>query len=86
LAEKKYRLAFTYYDLKFERIREIAQWLKSLAALAEDPSLIPSTHTVAHIHLSTAPLPEDLMLSLTFAVTRRTLSEQTRTQGKKTVQ
>ena len=28
--------------------RELAQWLRVLAALAEDPGLVPSTHMLAH--------------------------------------
>lgn len=30
---------------------EVAQWLRALAALAEDMSLVHSTHVVAHNHL-----------------------------------
>ena len=30
--------------------REMAQWLKTVAALAEDVGLIPSTHIAAHCH------------------------------------
>jgi hypothetical protein len=30
---------------------EMAQWLRALTALPEDPSSIPSNHMVAHNHL-----------------------------------
>jgi hypothetical protein len=32
-------------------VREMAQWLRALAALAKDLGLVPSTHRVAHNHL-----------------------------------
>jgi hypothetical protein len=38
----------TRHDL---RAGEIAQWLRTLAVLAEDPGLIPRTHIVVHCHL-----------------------------------
>ena len=31
-----------------ERTGEVTQWLRALAALPEDPGLIPSTHITAH--------------------------------------
>jgi hypothetical protein len=34
------------------RARKMAQWLRPLAALAEDPSSVPSTHKVTPRHLS----------------------------------
>ena len=39
---------------------EMAQWFKALATLAEDLSLIPSIHMVAHNHLQ-LPIPGDPM-------------------------
>ena len=30
---------------------EMAQWLRVLVTLVEDPSLVPSTHMAAHNHL-----------------------------------
>ena len=33
------------------RVREMAQQLRALAALAEDLGSVPSTHTVVHNHL-----------------------------------
>ena len=38
----------------------MTQWLDVLAALAEDPSLIPSTHTGQLTILPLAPTPKDL--------------------------
>lgn len=31
--------------------REMAQWLRTLAAFAKDPGLVSNTYTVAHSHL-----------------------------------
>ena len=36
---------------------EMAQWLRALAALPEVPRSIPSTHMVAHNHLSWNLMP-----------------------------
>lgn len=47
----------------FMGAREVAQWLRALTALAENPGLILSTHTVAHNHLQT-PVPEECPLIL----------------------
>ena len=35
----------------------MAQWLRALAALAEDTGSVPSTYMEAHIHLT--PVPDD---------------------------
>ena len=41
----------------------MAQWLRALAALSEDPGLIPSIHMVAHDHIYVTPATGDQMLS-----------------------
>jgi hypothetical protein len=41
----------------------MAQWLRALIALTEDPGSIPSTHMMVHNH---APVPGDLMPSSDF--------------------
>jgi hypothetical protein len=38
-------------NLKILETREMALQLKALTVLLEDPSSIPSTHSVAHNHL-----------------------------------
>lgn len=40
----------------------MAQWLKALAALQEDPSSVLSAHKVAPHHLYVAPRPGNLIL------------------------
>lgn len=40
---------FTLSDLKITTgVGEMAQWLGAFTTLAEDPSLVPRTHIVAH--------------------------------------
>ena len=34
--------------------RDMAQWLQGLAALPEDPGLIPSTYVVAHTSINSS--------------------------------
>ena len=43
----------------------VAQWVTALAALPEDPSLIPSAHTVTHNHLTSLPGIRELLLTST---------------------
>lgn len=45
-----YRLWFLY-KLNMSEAEELARWLGALAALAEDPGLIPRTHAASHIKL-----------------------------------
>lgn len=53
----------TYFE-NMHGIEEMAQWLRILAALAEDLGSIPSTHMLAHSY----PVPREPMSSLTFIV------------------
>lgn len=52
----KKRFYFNYFIMKktlkvYSRAGEIAQELRSLAVLAEDPRSIPNTSMIAHKHL-----------------------------------
>jgi hypothetical protein len=38
-------------NTRFKGARELAQWLKTLAALPEDLGSVPSTHMVTHMYL-----------------------------------
>ena len=44
------------------RVREMAEWLRALAVLSEDPGSVPGNHIRAHNHSN----PEDLMPSSDF--------------------
>lgn len=55
---------------------EIAQWLRTLATLLEDPSSIPSTHMVAHNHCLQLQFQEIWCPFLTSAGTRFTCGAQ----------
>jgi hypothetical protein len=41
----------------------VAQSLRALDALTEDPGSVPRTHMLAHSHLSVTPVPGDLTCS-----------------------
>ena len=55
-----------FFQLKMPWVGKIAQWLTELAALLEDPSLVPNTQIRQSTQLPVTPVPGDPTLSSGF--------------------
>lgn len=62
---------FAFFKIKTPGVEEIAQQLQTLATLVKDLGLVPRTHMVAHLSITSEPA-ESVLYFLIFLETRQT--------------